>query len=395
MRTPVPWSQLLLLICAVALLAPLLTGEEDLRLLARDADGHGLLCTTQKKTILFLAGTPEQMGTAHGRLLKAQVGQTMARYYYLVGGGFSVAKDKWFVTHLEEVERRAAPHTPKRFVTECEALARSAGLPAKTLRLANIVPEQFHCSGVAVRGKASKGGAVVHARVLDYMTEIGLQKFAVLSVHMPEGRNAWTNVGYAGFVGTVTAMNEKGLAIGEMGGRGQGDWDGTPMTYLLRDIMERAGTVDEALAILKDAKRTCEYYYVLSDKSRNLAAVRCTAREMEVLKPGQQHELLPPVPEDTVFVSGDKRAKKLSERLTQMHGKVDAKAMMQIIKRPVAMKSNLHNAIFMPETLELWFADAGRHSPACDEPYAHVKLDTLIDFYRKNISPPPDKPATE
>ena len=59
------------------------------------------------------------------------------------------------------------------------------------------------------------------------------------------------SLGYAGFIGTVTAMNEKGLAIGEMGGRGEGDWDGMPMSFLLRDVMERADTVDAALAILR------------------------------------------------------------------------------------------------------------------------------------------------
>ena len=58
-------------------------------------------------------------------------------------------------------------------------------------------------------------------------------------------------LGYAGFVGTVTAMNEKGLAIGEMGGGGQGHWDGVPMSLLLRDVMERAASVEEALEILR------------------------------------------------------------------------------------------------------------------------------------------------
>ena len=60
---------------------------------------------------------------------------------------------------------------------------------------------------------------------------------------------------------------------------------------------------------------------------------------------------------------------------------------MEIIKRPVAMQSNLHDAIFSPETLEMWFADAGRHTPACDEPYARCKLDDLIRFYQAANAP--------
>jgi hypothetical protein len=43
--------------------------------------------------------------------------------------------------------------------------------------------------------------------------------------------------------------------------------------------------------------------------------------------------------------------------------------MQRIITRKVAMKSNLHNAIFEPPTLTLWIAHASRHEPACDKPY--------------------------
>ena len=54
---------------------------------------------------------------------------------------------------------------------------------------------------------------------------------------------------------------------------------------------------------------------------------------------------------------------------------------MEIIKRPVAMNGNLHDAIFRPETLDFWVADAGRTTPACDEPYAHFNLAELLRFY--------------
>ena len=157
---------------------------------------------------------------------------------------------------------------------------------------------------MALRGKATADGRVLHARVLDYMRDIGLQDYACVTVFIPEEKNAWISAGYAGFLGTVTAMNERGLAVGEMGGRGEGKWDGVPMSFLLRDIMERAATVDEALEILRRTPRTCEYYYVLSDKRRAMAAVYCQPDQMTVLRPGEQHPRLPLVPDDTVLVSG-------------------------------------------------------------------------------------------
>ncbi|NQT40599.1 MAG: peptidase C45 [Planctomycetes bacterium] len=359
---------------------------ETLEIVARDPAGHGLLCRHRGKTILLVSGTPKEMGTAHGTLLAEQATRLTERVVYLMGGADSIASGTWFLDRMAEIQKRTLPHTPKRFLVECDALADAAGVSRRDGRYANLFPERFHCTGVAVRGKATADGSVLHARVLDYMRDIHLQSAATVTLFMPEGRNAWMSLGYAGFVGTVTAMNEKGLAVGEMGGGGEGDWDGTPMSFLIRDVMERASTVDEALAIFRDTPRTCEYYYVISDKSRDMAGIEATPDKFTVLRPGKQHPRLPHVPDDTVFVSGPDRAEVLSERLQQHYGRIDVPTLIEIIKRPVSMSSNLHNAIFVPETLDMWVADAGKHTPACDEPYVRCNLADLKRFYRANVA---------
>lgn len=356
------------------------------RILARDPAGHGLLCVAQHKYFLLVSGTPDEMGAAHGALLKDDAQRLAERVVYLVGGADSIQSGYWFFDRMAEIQRRTLPHVPPRFLAECDALAKAAGLSQRDGRYANLFPERFHCSGFAVRGPATKDGRVLHARVLDYMRDINLQDAAVVSVFMPQGYNAWMSLGYAGFIGTVTAMNEKGLAIGEMGGRGEGNWDGMPMSFLLRDVMERASTVEEGLEILRKTPRTCEYYYVLSDRTKNIASVAADARQITILRAGEQHPRIPPVPENTVLISGGDRAKVLSQRLHERYGKIDVPAMIEIIRRPVAMSSNLHNAIFAPETLDMWFADAGRRTPACNEPYAHCNLAELIQFYRAEMA---------
>ena len=354
-------------------------------LIARDPAGHGLLCRSQGKTILMVGGTPAQMGAAQGILLREPVRKLSDRVVYLMGAADTLHSHAWFFDRMAEIERRTSPHIPPRFIEECDALSKAAGVSQRDGRYANLFPERFHCSGVALRGKATAGGRVLHARVLDYMTEIDLQDAAVVQVFMPEGRNTWMSVGYAGFIGTVTAMNEKGVAIGEMGGRGEGLWDGTPMSLLLRDVMERANTTEEALAILRNSPRTCEYYYVVSYLSGSIRGVDCRPNEMTVLQPGEQHPRLAHVPEDTVIISGEDRSKVLSDRIQANYGRIDAAKLMEIIKRPAAMQSNLHDAILAPETLEMWFADADRTTPACDGVYAHAKLPELLEFYREHI----------
>ena len=362
---------------------------DKMTVLAKASNGHGLLAEQFGRKILFVEGTPQQMGAAQGELLKENIARLMDRVLYAVGGATTITSNGWFFNELAEIESRATPFMPERFFHEVDAMSEAAGLSKRDGRFGNMFPERFHCSGVAVRGKATKDGRVYHARVLDYMSDVLLQDETVLQVFAPKGYHRWVSHGYAGFVGTVTAINEKGLAMGEMGGRGEGDWDGMPMTFLMRDIMERAATVDEALAIIQSTKLTCEYYYVLSDASKNMVGLKCTPQEVVVLTPGMQHELLPPVPEDTVFISAGSRAEELSKRLHENFGKIDADLLIEIIKRPVAMKSNLHNAIFVPEDREIRVSDAGSDfnvTPACDMPYHTFRLDELFKFYEQNIN---------
>ncbi|MDW8079784.1 MAG: C45 family peptidase, partial [Thermoguttaceae bacterium] len=257
---------------------PLVAEHPPIELLAQDPSGAGILARTQGKRVLILAGSPEEMGRAHGVLLASEIKRLTERVLYVAGAVDSVRSGKWFFDVLAEIERRTKPFIPERFLRECDAMSEAAGLSPREGRFANLFPERFHCSGVAVRGKATRDGRVLHARVLDYMTDIGLQECAVVIVFIPQGFNTWLSVSYAGFLGTVTAMNEKGLAIGEIGGGGVGDWDGMPMSFLLRHAMESCSNVEEALELLRNTPRTCEYYYVLSDRSGNLAAVHADSK---------------------------------------------------------------------------------------------------------------------
>ncbi|MGL4943537.1 MAG: C45 family autoproteolytic acyltransferase/hydrolase [Thermoguttaceae bacterium] len=360
--------------------------EDDATFKVLAKTDHGLLAERGGYKVMIVEGTPTEMGTAQGKLLRPAVNRIVDRILYGVGTATGVASGEWFIDELAEIERRATPFIPPRYFEEIDALADATGISRRDGHCVIFFPERFHCSGVAVRGKASRDGRVYHARVLDYMSDILLQDEAVLQVFMPTGFNKWVSHGYAGFVGTVTAMNEKGLAMGEMGGRGEGAWDGLPMSLLMRQVMEECDNVEEALALIKKTKLTCEYYYVLSDTSGAMVGLKCTPDEVLVLQPGEQHEMLPPVPEDTILMSAGDRVIELSKRLHDNFGKIDADVMIEIIKRPVAMRSNLHNAIFIPEAREIRVSNAGsglRVTPACDEPYHTFNLDELIRLYQQ------------
>jgi outer membrane lipoprotein-sorting protein len=349
----------------------------DRRVLA--TEGAGRLELIDDTKVLFLKGAPEEMGRQHGVLMKKEVRNLVDRILYGVGVGSSFEKGRWFVGEIEQAQRRLMPFIDPRYLREMDAMADAVGLEQEEIRLANFFPELFHCSGFALMGEATVEGRMYHGRILDYLRGVGLELNAVVIVHQPEDGNAWVNVGYAGFVGSVTAMNAKHISIGEMGGRGEGNWDGKPMAQLLREVMEKAGTLDEAVDIMRRGPRTCEYYYVIADgNAKRAVGIAATPTTFEVIEPGQSHPRLPHPLKDTVLMSAGDRYEKLAERVKEGYGKFDADSARKLMERPVAMKSNIHSVLFAPDTLEFWVANADVHNPASHTRYTHYDLKELL-----------------
>lgn len=305
--------------------------------------GDGRLELHDDTRVLFLKGSPEAMGCQHGLLLRAGVHNLVDRILYGVGVGSSFDKGRWFFGEIERAQAAVQPFMDPRNLQEMDALADAAGLDRQEVRLANIFPELFHCSGFALMGTATAGGRIFHGRILDYMKGVGLEPNAVVIVHQPDYGHAWVNVSYAGFVGSVTAMNEQHISIGEMGGRGEGRWQGKPMAQLVREVMEKASTLEEAIEIMRRGPRTCEYYYVIADgRARTAVGIAATPDTFELVRPGQAHPLLPHAVPDTVLLSAGARYETLVARVREGFGRFDAERARDLMKRPVAMISNIH-----------------------------------------------------
>lgn len=342
--------------------------------------GKGRLETQDGTRVLFLEGTPREIGYQHGTLMGRQVRAVAERMLWGVGVGTSLPKGTWFFGEIESAQKRVEPFVSKDVLEEMDALSDAARIPRAEGRLANFFPELFHCSGFAVFGDATVGGQLYHGRVLDYLRGMGLEQNAAVIVYRPQGKNAWVNIGYAGFCGSVTAMNEKHISMGEMGGKGQGNWDGIPMAQLVRKVMEESSTLDEAIAIMKNARRTCEYYYVISDgNTRRAVGVCATPEKLELVWPGESHPRLPHPVKDSVLLSAGDRYETLVARVKETYGKLDADGARHLMDRPVCMTSNIQSAMFAPETLDFWVANADSKNVASHTRYTHYNLRKMLD----------------
>lgn len=329
--------------------------------------------------VAILSGKPYRIGFQHGKLLAREARRLCDTVLYCVGTAYSIEKQRWFLDDIRKVFERTRPHIPAEYLEEMRGLADGSGIPLESIQLANVFPALFHCSGFVLLPKATQTDKLYHGRVLDYMTQVGLQREAVLFAVSKHGRIPFANVGYAGFIGSVTGMNTRQVCIGEMGGGGAGKYDGTPMPILLRMALERAGSLQDAMRIFKEAKRTCEYYYCISDaKIPDAVGVYATPEKIEFIKPGEAHPLLPTPVEHCLLLSSGDRYKALVAKVKAGLGRFNAIEARKLMTRPVVMKSNLHNVLFVPKQMHIYVAHARGSKPAYRQHYIKYDLKKLL-----------------
>ena len=346
------------------------------------AEGKGYLEKVDGYPVLHLKGTPEEMGFQHGVLLKEAVRQNVG--FLLkdgMEGGIEVGSVKIPRAMIASVLVGVFENKiPQRFVQEMRALAKGSQLPEWRIIAANLIPELMHCSGFALLRAATAEGKLYHGRVLDYGVDIKLQEHAVLIVQEPDGKVPFVNVSYAGFIGSVTGMNLEQISIGEMGGGGVGNWNGIPMTFLVRMVLADAKTLDEAIGIFKGNPRTCEYFYVIADaKTDSAVGMKAVPEKVEIIKPGEKHELLPNPVKNTVLMSAGSRYKNLARLVAEGYSKFTQASAIRLMDAPVAMKSNLHNALMVPADGIIYVANADMDCvPAWKQKYYRFDIRRLI-----------------
>ncbi len=345
-------------------------------------EGQGYLELVNGYRVLHLKGSPDQMGRQHGRLLRDQV---RANCDFLLSdegkkpvtmGPVTLPRSAMSAMLCAQFKERI----PKRYLVEMEALASAAGMAGDEVIGCNLIPEMFHCSGFALLSPVTAERKLYHGRILDYGVDLRLQEHAVLIIQEPDGGIPFVNVSYAGFIGSVTGMNLSQVGIGEMGGSGEGQWNGVPMSFLVRDVLEKAHTLDEALAVFRDNPRTCEYYYVISDaKSDSAVGIRAVPESLTVIHAGESHPQLPtPVP-GTVIMSAGKRYPELVKRISADAGRFTEQTAIDLMNAPVAMKHNLHDVLMIPADGIVYVANAADDgSPAWQQKYYRFDIKQLM-----------------
>lgn len=352
-------------------------------------------------TVLYVTGTPYEMGYEQGKLLADQVRATIKDVQ--VGADKFLPKElrnsKLMSQHdkdaiIGELLHRAwnmmARYAPKEDLEEMAGLAAGSGVPLDLIHRMHAIPDvgETSCSGLVAKGSATRDGHVYQLRILDYGANFNLQRRPLITVYRPttDNANQYVTIGWVGFVGAISGVNEKGVALSEMGFHnppGGKTIAGTPMPFLLKNVLRYANSADEAAAVIRAARRTNSYVYFLGDKRDDpigmiTSAQRCLsyhANERDTL--AVDGETLPQF-HDVVY--GGHYEDKQAELVKKMAGEFDV-GTIQELARQIAMKSNLQTVIYDLTADKIWVANRKEKVRAADRPYVEF---SLVDAWNKS-----------
>jgi len=133
---------------------------------------------------------------------------------------------------------------------------------------ANMIPElvKAACTIVGAWDASTKDGRLLHLRALDFVPDLPVYPSVILYEPTEEGSHAFTNIGFLGLIGSLTAMSKIGISVGEkvMYSLNPTDYPvapfttywGKPWTMVLRDTVQFANNIYDVERMIQNANRT-------------------------------------------------------------------------------------------------------------------------------------------
>ena len=183
---------------------------------------------------------------------------------------------------------------PPEYRAYVQGIADGAGFDSGRLlrTIAIVMLSDASCSAFVAFGPATDDGRLLQMRNLDWgETDLPASEGSIVLLHEPPGGQRWLSIGFVGLVGSLSGINESGIAISEIGaGTNDKTKKGMPMPLLMEDVLRRARTLDEAVAIIRKAPGSGGYNYMIgSARERRGVAIEKTANHTAVFEIGPEN----------------------------------------------------------------------------------------------------------
>jgi hypothetical protein len=339
--------------------------------------------------ILHVWGSPYEMGYAHGTLLKEQLHTFLDDLWvyldeqvapkimpYLPPWLAYLVSDLGLQAALEAYYYMTKPYTGDYFYQELQGIADASGVAFSRIMQIQLLGEitKGRCSMFGAWGDSVPSG-LLQLRALDWDVDGPYKDHALIVVYHADkvnnNPNSFINVGFVGWVGSISGMSSSQTAISEIGVSypdetfGDEDPFGVPFVFLLRDVLQFDASLDDALNRMMNAQRTVRLILGVGDgKIESFRSIQYSHSIMRIM---DDKNMLPynttwhPRIKDIVYYGMDWVCpgynKVLSEQIQKFYGNITAENTISDIL-PIVQTGDLHAAIYDLVNMRFWVAFA-------------------------------------
>jgi isopenicillin-N N-acyltransferase-like protein len=201
------------------------------------------------------------------------------------------------------------------------------------------------CTALAAMGAATVDGHLYVGRNFDFEGPPLFDSDKAVLFFRPQGKLAFASVAWTGMAGVVTGINEAGIYVSVNALRTDDKSDrGLPVELLLRDVLERAHSLTEAIAVAREHPILVPDLYLFADgQTGEAAVVERSPTRFEVIRSRDilgvaNHARTAPFAKDQAnerlrtHLSSGARQARVDELLTRYRGSIDALGVQQILR---------------------------------------------------------------
>jgi len=352
---------------------------------------------------IVLRGSPRAIGLDHGAALSIEIAEVV--------DSFLRRSASLFETPYDEIMRRVKffeDHIDSEYLEEMQAIASGAGVDYEDILALNtffdtdsiVTCQSTTCINLAAHGPATADGRLLHGRNLDFPSTQACQNAARVFEYHPRTGNSFLSAGWAGVSGVFTAMNSAGMTISEVGAWDRDvSWNGTPLVFLLRKILQYANSLEDAFEIARMTPKTGGFNLTVTDWrvpeamaieiSATRAARRKSRRALLVVSDNRMAPKM--MGEGLVPASAVSRYIRMCDLAERNYGKIDVEIMRDILRdrydlllrresltyNSICNTATLQSVIFEPDDLAMWASHTS--VPAPDGTFVRYTLDNASE----------------
>jgi isopenicillin-N N-acyltransferase-like protein len=346
-------------------------------------------------TVVYLTGTPYEIGFAHGKLCKNEIMDAHQYYWDAYDKLKNTPDGKWL-----PLSRSLERYIPEEYIAEMKGIADGAGIEYdKILFLNTLVTISEHSKCFAFSFKQPKS-SLITVRQIDISNRIPLWKKMILYIVKPQKGYGFAALLNPGWISGETGMNEKGITVSENNiSIQQTQWDVMPIDQLSRKLLQYSKSIDDVGMILRKQKAyPAKLIFVSSKKKASIFEIANKEIASINMKTGYlamaNHACI--IPSRNITSHSTKRLDFANQFLKENLEYMDVEKAIELARtsriswrwNPVV--HNRQSIIFSPATLDFWIAipPESDYIPASYGPYVGFNL--MKELYGSGHEPNPE-----